>query len=156
MKTITVAAPLCSPARHWLTQVKEQLTEYGAAQAGLHVNVREVAKHYMHIEVTVSDEYAAWCEYLLLRLGYQRLGALLHPKNQMWAQKYLDLAAGACWQQPGCKNQIQGAVAGELVVSAPPPSWRAQRAASVGRLVPARPEPAAREPGWLTWLRELL
>jgi hypothetical protein len=150
MKTTVVAAPLCSPARDWLTKVEQQLGAYGAARAGLRVAVREVDRQYMRIEVSVSDDYAAWCEYLLLRLGYQRIGALLNPKNQVWAQRYLDLAAaGACWQQPGCKTKLKGATAGELVVSAPPPAWADQSDARRGR-------PAAREPGWLGWLKELL
>lgn len=148
-QTITVAAPLCSPARHWQTQVRAQLAEYGAELAGLRVAAREVDRQYIRIEVRVSDDYAAWCEYLLLRLGYQRLGALLNPKNRMWAQRYLDLAAaGACWQQIGCRKPLTGAVTSELVVSAPPPSWRAKRAAGL--------EQRRREPGWLTWLRERL
>lgn len=147
--TITVAAPLCAPARHWIPQVGAQMSRYGAKQAGLHVCATEVDKQYIRIEVSVSDAYANWAEYLLLRHGYQRIGALLNPKNQVWAQKYLDLAAaGACWQQPGCRTKIKDAVAGELVVSAPPPSWQAQRAVGGER--------RRREPGWLSWLRELL
>lgn len=146
-KTITVAAPLCSPARHWITKVGAQLGRYGADQAGLRVAAREVDKQYIRIEVSVSDAYANWCEYLLLRLGYQRIGALLNPKNQVWAQRYLDLAAaGACWQQPGCRTKIKGATTGELVISAPPPAW--------ADTAPSRQR--GRDPGWLTWLRDLL
>ena len=146
MATITVAAPLCSPARHWQTKLTAQLAEYGAERAGLHVSASEVDKQYVRVDIKVSDDYANWCEYLLLRLGYQRIGRLLNPQNQRWAQHYLDLAAaGACWQEAGCKNQLKGATAGELVVSAPPPSWRSRGTRR-----------SQKRAGWLTWLKELL
>jgi hypothetical protein len=141
MKTVTVAAPLCSPARHWITKVREQFKPYHPSHLG--VQAREVAKKCIEIDVTFTDEYAAWGEYILLRYGYQPVSQLINQKNRLWAQKYLDLAAaGASWVAPGCGKQQKGAYVGELGASAPPPAWEQQ-------------QPRPRRAGLLDVLREL-
>ena len=145
MATIIVAAPQCTPARYWQTKVEGQLAEYGADKAGLRVSAEEVEKSYIRITVKVSDAYAKFAEYTLLRFGYQQMSRPINPQNQKWAQRYLDLAAaGASWQEAGCAKKQQGAVIGELGVSAPPPSWRSQG------------KERQHKAGWLSWLEELL
>ena len=146
MATIIVAAPQCSPARFWQAKVTGQLAEYGAKEAGLRVSAEEIGKSYIRIKVNISDTYANFAEYTMLRFGYQQMGKPINPKNKRWAQRYLDLAAaGASWQEKGCAKKEKGAVIGELGVSAPPPSWRSQ-----GK------EQAKSGGGLAGWLEELL
>jgi hypothetical protein len=159
MATIIVAAPQCTPARYWQTRVEGQLAEYGAKQAGLRVDAEEVGKSYIRIKVDVSDDYANFAEYTLLRFGYQQMSKPINPKNQKLAKRYLDLAAaGASWQEAGCKTKNKGAVIGELGVSAPVPSWKSQgKLWSQGYKPATKRRKARQHKGALrTWLEDLL
>jgi hypothetical protein len=159
MATLIVAAPQCTPARYWQTKVEGQLAEYGAKQAGLRVDAEKVGKSYIRITVKVSDDYANFAEYTLLRFGYQQMSRPINPKNQRWAQHHLDLAArGASWQEKGCSKKEPGAVIGELGVSAPVPSWRSQgKLWSQGYKPTTKRRKTRQHKGALrTWLEELL
>lgn len=129
MKTVSVAAPQCSPARIWLTRVRQQFKPYHPKHLG--VNVTEVKEGkqvlYLKIDVEFTDAYAKWGEYLLLRHGYGLLSKPLDPDNERNARKWLDGTQRKGWFEPGCHDKPKDGAIGEIKDAAPPPPWEEQR-----------------------------
>ncbi len=111
MKTIIVAAGLCTPAR---VHVRKALDPYGvqyrivanywlAADGGRTRRVDEFVADLC--EVRVSDRAARWAEYLILRSGHtQLLSKPIDPRNEAWAMRWRGQMPGS-WVQPGCTTK---------------------------------------------------
>jgi hypothetical protein len=138
MATITLAAPMCSPARYWQKRVSDNLAYYPTwrGQFKPEISAREVKSgpgpYDGHIEITVrpSEKSAKWAEYVLLRYGYERVGKYLDPRNAGWARRYLGLDAPGGWHESTCKNTPKNArvadlapLEGGVVTPNPPPRW---------------------------------
>jgi hypothetical protein len=121
MTVITVSTPLCAPSRETITgTLRKELEPYGFVLRG--VTAEEIPRSHWLIRVDVSDDADEWCEYVLLRLDYFRVGKCLNAKNQGWANKYLE--SQPTGYAPGCKNKPKGAtVVGERCRANPPPPW---------------------------------
>ena len=137
MSTVSVAAPQCSPARYWEERVKGELAKYGTwkGEHAPRVSAREVKSNngkqvlYIKIDVLPSVESAEWCEYVLLRYGYERVGPYLNPMNASWARVYTNGQAGASWHEKKCAGTPKGALVSDVqpfpgrATVAPPPPW---------------------------------
>jgi hypothetical protein len=127
MQTVTIAAPLCAPSRAALTDtVRRQLAPYkfrlGNMSAAL-VN-QDGTPQYWQIRVDFSDDAARWGEYVLLRYGYQRIGAYFDPRNARWAAPYLAGPNLGPWYAPDCRDRpSQAGLPGEIRNANPPPPW---------------------------------
>lgn len=108
-RTITVAKPYCSPARHIVTGALEPygVKVYGYEEAPRMTSPLDVLKMTSRIPgtsglkipnalpiaqvatVTVSEAAAAWAEYLLLRTAkLYRVGPYINKRNQQWAAQH--------------------------------------------------------------------
>lgn len=108
-RTLTVAKPACSPARHIVTGA---LQPYGVKILGYKetlkiANAREMLKQMgldasafdgdmkvplplaTVVKIEVSAKAAAWAEYLLLRTGkLYVVGDYQNPRNEAWAKQH--------------------------------------------------------------------
>lgn len=108
-RTLTVAKPFCSPARHIVTgalepygvkiyDCKETIKTAGvrgmARQLGLSedafdASVKVPLPMAQVVKVEVSEKAAAWAEYLLLRTGkLYVVGDYVNPRNERWARQH--------------------------------------------------------------------
>jgi hypothetical protein len=127
--TITVTAPLCAPDRSFMeSRVRKQLGFYDFQKPSITATEMKEGKMpmYWKIDVTVNEQAANWCEYNLLRWGYERFGPYLNPANARNARKYLGVDCPKGWYEPGCKNAPAGArIAGLSEIEANPPlPWK--------------------------------
>lgn len=108
-RTITVAKPYCSPARPIITGTFQQygvklygyneythrvnvlqwLRQQGLQADGVSEAMERTAPTATIAEVTVSEQAAAWAEYLLLRTGKLYVpGQYVNQRNADWAAKH--------------------------------------------------------------------
>lgn len=108
-RTITVAKPYCSPARHIVTGALEPygVKIYGFSEAARMANPLDLIRGSAAItmsrvkdipamlpisqvaHVTVSESAAGWAEYLLLRTGkLYRVGGYINRRNAAWAAQH--------------------------------------------------------------------
>lgn len=108
-RTIVVAKPYCSPARHIVTGALEPygVKVYGFREAARMANPLNLLRSGQRMEgdlfftlpnalpvaqiaeVTVSEAAASWAEYLLLRTAkLYRVGPYINRRNQQWAARH--------------------------------------------------------------------
>ena len=114
VRTITVAKPYCSPARHIITKALEPygVKVHSISEHTNYISLLDFARR-MKIEmrthenlqygmaapgflpiaiiakITVNESAAAWAEYLLLRTGLLYVpGQYVNKRNQQWAERH--------------------------------------------------------------------
>ena len=110
-KKIIVAKGLCSPARDAVTAtlrpygVRFVLHTYSERAGGIIDEDNKPGADWNVAEVTVSDQAAAWTEYLLCRSGIFWLRSKpIEPRNLRWAQRW-EGKMPQPWIEPGCKHK---------------------------------------------------
>jgi len=108
-RTLTVAKPYCTPARHIVTSalqpygvkildyketiktagVRGMIKQMGLSEDSFDGNTKVALPMAQVAKVTVSARAAAWAEYLLLRTGKLHVvGSYQNPRNEAWARKH--------------------------------------------------------------------
>ena len=108
-RTLTVAKPYCSPARHIVTgalepygvklySCKETIKTAGVRGMMRQMNLSDESfdgdtkvplPMAQVVKVEVSEKAAAWAEYLLLRTGkLYVVGDYVNPRNERWAKQH--------------------------------------------------------------------
>lgn len=131
-RTIVVAKPYCSPARHIVTGALEPygVKLYGFSEAARMGNPLDLIRGSAAItmsrvkdipamlpisqvaHVTVSEAAASWAEYLLLRTGkLYRVGPYINRRNAVWAVKHGGQMPpawdeGKPWIEKSCKEGV--------------------------------------------------
>lgn len=115
MRKIVVAKGLCSPARAAVIStlapygVRFSIHSYSEGPNGINAEENVPTAYWNVAEVTVSDQAAAWAEYLLCRSQQFTLCSKpIDPRNLKWAVKW-DGAMPAQWVDAGCKVSPQPA-----------------------------------------------
>jgi hypothetical protein len=133
MQTVTIAAPLCAPSRAALTDtVRRQLAPYKFRLGNTSAEILQQngVPQCWQIRVDFSNDAARWGEYVLLRYGYQRIGAYIDPRNERWAARHIAKPSPGPWYAPDCRDRPrQAGLVGEIRDANPPPPW-SQRAGS--------------------------
>lgn len=96
-RTITIAAPICAPARNHIASISGVLKRYEFKlpliwHGG---SAKDDAGHecYNLIHIAVHDAAANWCEYLLCRAGWNLESAPINPKNLEYAKRWQESTA---------------------------------------------------------------
>lgn len=120
MAEIIVAQGICSAIRPKLLTAlgpygfkNLQIQAWAQDEDGTNRRSDEDSLAPLHVaQITVSDQAAEWCEYLICRysaaypgFGFRLMSKPINPKNQRWAAKWNTLPKA--WRQEGCTVKLQ-------------------------------------------------
>jgi hypothetical protein len=132
-RTITIAAPLCAPARSYVSGINNKLLapydfKHPIVWDGGTVKNDERGV-YNKIHIAVHDQAAEWAEYLLCRAGFGLESTPVNPKNLEYAERWqTGTARQNGWYDSNHVGEKlpSGGVIGHIDLNPMPTPWKDQ------------------------------